>query len=152
MMSTDVVNMLHLGPRAFDEIGGEVVQSVCFVLRKTDIGYYRAVYYRLLDGNSEKAKEDLFLNRQGLYVSAKARYKRIDGEPFAYWISDGLLKAFSTGKKLGELAFPCQGMATTNNDLFLKLWFEVAYGDIRFDAESEEDTINNKFFPYNKGG
>lgn len=152
IMSTDVVNMLHLGPRAFDEIGGEVVQSVCFVLRKTDISDYKASYYRLIDGNSEKAKENLFLNRQGLFVSAKVRYKRIDGEPFAYWISDGLLKAFSTGTKLGKLAFPCQGMATTNNDLFLKLWFEVACGDIKFDAESEEDTIDNKYFPYNKGG
>ena len=152
IMSTDVVNMLHLGPRAFDEIGGEVVQSVCFVLRKTDISDYKASYYRLIDGNSEKAKENLFLNRQGLFVSAKVRYKRIDGEPFAYWISDGLLKAFSTGTKLGKLAFPCQSMATTNNDLFLKLWFEVACGDIKFDAESEEDTIDNKYFPYNKGG
>lgn len=152
MLVNDVVNMLHLGPRAFDEIGGEVVQSVSFSLRKIDIGNYKAVYHRLLEGNSEKEKEALFLSRKCEYLSQKKRYSEIDGEPFAYWISDNLLNAFVNGTKLGELAFPCQGMATTNNDLFLKLWFEPSYSDIKFDAESEEDTVGNKFFPYNKGG
>jgi hypothetical protein len=148
----DIINMAHLGSHAFDEIAGEVVQTTSFVVRNSHCLGYRAIYHRLIDGDTENGKRQLFLDGKSAYISSLDNFSLIDGSPVAYWISGYMLKVFASGRKLGELAFPCQGMATTNNDKFLKLWFEVYYSEIKFDAKSEEDTVGNKYFPYNKGG
>ncbi len=44
-------------------------------------------------------------------------------------------------------------MATADNDRFLRRWYEVSQSDIKYDCESELDSLNGgKWFPYNKGG
>src|SRR5699024_1531976 len=55
-------SMLHLGTRAFEEIGGEVVQTTAFILRNNKIDNLPGTYMRLVDFHnsvlkSEKAKE-----------------------------------------------------------------------------------------------
>lgn len=81
-------------------------------------------------------------------------FTKIPGAPVAYWVSEGMLRDFSLGHPLSEIAYPRQGMATTNNNLFLRQWFEVCFKRIGFNFESENDTLSNiyKWFPYNKGG
>lgn len=61
MLKEDIINLLHLGARAFDEINGEVVQTVSFVLRKSNIPKYKAVYCRLITGNNENEKSLNFM-------------------------------------------------------------------------------------------
>lgn len=66
----------------------------------------------------------------------------------------GLLRSFMNGKSLGEIAEPKQGLATGNNDKFLRFWFEVGQNNVFYDAT---DYINafasgKKWFPCNKGG
>lgn len=148
-----IVNMAHLGPRAFEEIGGEVVQTTSFVLRNEFSNGYQGEYCRLIEPTTQKGKEDMFLSAQNRYVSKQENFAKIPGSPVAYWASKLLIDDFKIGKSLGELSKPRQGMATTNNNRFLRQWFEVNIERIGFGLESENDTLDGyKWFPYNKGG
>lgn len=55
-----ILTMAHLGPRAFDTIGGEVVQTTAFTLTNTHIPDYKGAFLRLVDGNSEAEKSAMF--------------------------------------------------------------------------------------------
>ena len=153
VLKSDIINLLHLGPRAFDEIGGEVVQSASFVIRKTDTKKYKATYIRLLAGNSEKEKEhDFFLGNNRFYIE-KEKFELLEESSIAYWLSPKMFGAFRN-KLLGDYAKPRQGMATSDNNRFLRLWSEVSFNKTKLDAESAEEALNShaKWFPYNKGG
>lgn len=148
-----IVNMAHLGPRAFEEIGGEVVQTTSFVLRNEFSNGYQGEYCRLIEPTTQQGKEAMFLSAQNRYVSQQENFAKIPGSPVAYWASKLLIDDFKIGKSLGELSKPRQGMATTNNNRFLRQWFEVNIERIGFGLESENDTLDGyKWFPYNKGG
>ena len=149
----DTVNMAHLGARGFDEIGGEVVQTTSFVMRSSHTKGYKGTYCRLLDGDSEKAKAEMFVSGENRYVAEQDNFSKIPGSPVAYWVSSNLMDAYNH-KLLSQVAKPRQGMATTNNDLFLKLWFEPSIGKIGFsygDSKSANES-GAKWFPCNKGG
>ncbi len=149
----DIINMAHLGARAFDEISGEVVQTTSFVINKTHIPEYQGTYVRLLDGLTQTEKEDLFLSGKERYSAKEENYVKIPGKPIAYWTSGAMLDAFNN-KILYDVARPRQGMATTNNDLFLRLWHEVPFGNMGLGCKSQEDALNTKkkWFPVTKGG
>ena len=153
VLKTDIINLLHLGPRAFDEIGGEVVQSASFVIRKTDAPKYKATYIRLLSGNSEKEKECKFFCDDNRYYIEKEKYGALEEQSIAYWLSPKMFDAFRN-KLLGDYAKPRQGMATSDNNRFLRLWSEIPLYKIKFNAESAEEATEShaKWFPYNKGG
>lgn len=149
----DTVNMAHLGARGFDEIGGEVVQTTSFVMRSSHTKGYKGTYCRLIDGDSEKAKAEMFVSGENRYVAEQDNFSKIPGSPVAYWVSSNLMDAYNH-KLLSQVAKPRQGMATTNNDLFLKLWFEPSIGKIGFsygDSKSANES-GAKWFPCNKGG
>jgi len=153
ILQDDIVNMLHLGARAFDEISGEVVQSVSFVERKTNMKAYKATYCRLLSGNSEAEKKRLYISKQNRYIVEKRKYEILDEMAIAYWLSDRMFSAFAN-KTLGDYAKPRQGMATSDNNRFLRLWFEVDSNRTNTNASDEKDALVSaaKWFPYNKGG
>ena len=119
----DIVNMAHLGARAFDEIGGEVVQTTTFVIRNDCLPAYLGRYSRLVDGMSQREKEEMFLAGQHEYIASIQEFELIPGSPIAYWVSEGMISAFS-GKLLGDYADTKQGFATGDNERFLRLWFE----------------------------
>lgn len=152
-MTYDIVSMAHLGAKAFEDIGGEVVQTASFVFRISNVANYVGRYARLIDSATQDEKEDLFLSRKTLYTSSKERYSNIPGNPIAYWISRKLSHAFS-GKLLGDYAQTKQGFATGNNDLFLRFWQEVGLENsaLPLSLKSEATTTNMKWFPCNKGG
>lgn len=147
-----IVNMAHLGPRAFEEIGGEVVQTTSFVLRKAFSNGYQGEYCRLIEPTTQKGKEDMFLSAQNRYVSKQENFAKIPGSPVAYWASKLLMDDFKIGKPLGELSKPRQGMATTNNNRFLRLWFEIKNIGFNYQNIKETTDCKYKWFPYNKGG
>ena len=154
LLRRDTASMAHLGPRAFEEIGGEVVQTTSFVLRASHTPGYKGTYCRLIEPTTQQGKEELFLSGASRYIAQQDNFAKIPGAPVAYWVSEGMLRDFSLGHPLSEIAYPRQGMATTNNNLFLRQWFEVCFKRIGFNFESENDTLSNiyKWFPYNKGG
>ncbi|MCD2347233.1 BREX-1 system adenine-specific DNA-methyltransferase PglX [Clostridium guangxiense] len=88
------------------------------------------------------------------YSVYNQQFKRIEGNPIGYWLSENEIKAFEEGIKLEEIGEPKSGLMTGNNDEFLRLWYEVDYNKIGFNMEKFED-INiyaKKWFPYHKGG
>lgn len=153
------VNMLHLGPRAFDEIAGEVVQTVSFVKAGYKIKGYKEVYIRLVDFTGEKKKSEKTLSTikdhsNGYYYEIyNGKFKTIPGHPVAYWLSEKMIKCYS-GPKLADYGDANNGFTTGNNDLFLRYWSEVPYDKINLNASSAKDALNSKkkWFPYNKGG
>ena len=154
ILKNDIVNMAHLGARAFEEIGGEVVQTTSFVIQHSNIKDRKGEYVRLCDILIPKAKEEIFLQRQNIFCINQENFKVIPGYLIAYWISSSVNNAFKKGIPLGEVAFPRQGLATSNNDKYLKLWFEVSKSKISFDANSGEcaKKSEKKWFPHCKGG
>ncbi|MDY5217267.1 MAG: BREX-1 system adenine-specific DNA-methyltransferase PglX [Lachnospiraceae bacterium] len=155
MLECTVINMAHLGARAFDEINGEVVQSVAFILQKSDsLDDYNGHYVRLLDYSGEEEKRKGFFAIENHMLSRQNEYMRIPGVPVAYWSSKDVIRAFEEAKPLSDIAEPRQGVKTLNNDLFLKLWFEVDINHLVFGCSSIEESVQSggKWFPYNKGG
>ena len=155
ILETDTVNMAHLGARAFEEIGGEVVQTTAWIERNTDLKQFKATYKRLVDENSQTAKEQAFLNKNyNAYNITKTNFSKIPGSPIAYWVNDGLLSAFANGKSLGNIALARNGMKTGENGRFVRLWWEVEIE--RFNSTANDwkkaSSSGAKWFPYNKGG
>lgn len=154
LLALDTINMAHLGARAFEEIGGEVVQTTSFVFRKSHIKYYKAVYCRLIEPSTQKGKEDMFLVGENRYVFEQNNFSKIPGAPIAYWVSESILSAYKKGTLLGDCSDVKIGMGTGKNDIFVREWWEVSYDLIDFSLTSitEINKSEARYFPYNKGG
>jgi len=141
-----VENMLHLGPRTFDELSGEVVQNTAFVMQKNK-AVKTGVYFRLVDGANSTAKHQMFLKGDNRYPNiSQANFEKIPGSPIAYWVSERVIEVFNENESIKSIADAKQGIATGNNDLFLRFWNEVNYKKISLNSSS------NKWYPYRKGG
>ena len=153
MMLTETVNMAHLGARAFEEIGGEVVQTTAFVRCANHVDGYKGTYCRLIEPTSQQGKEEMFLAGQNRYNANQDDFAKIPGISFAYWISSDVLKLFDE-RTVGSIADAKSGMTTTDNTRFLRLWEEVDYNKIGFGYRDIEDTQDRKYkwFPFCKGG
>ena len=143
-----VINMIHLGAHAFDTIGGEVVQTTAFVLRKKYIQDYLSTYCRMVTGSCESEKEEQFLSGTKRYHIDATKFDEITGKPFAYWASDRARAAYKNNN-MNAVAQPRHGLATSDNDRFLKLWHEV---EIDKTSVIIRDDRSKKWFPMNKGG
>lgn len=154
LMLKSTVNMAHLGARAFDEIGGEVVQTTAFVDCGRRVADFEGTYARLVDTVGEHEKEKLFLSGEKRYTAKQENFSKIPGSPVAYWVSENVFKCFESNKKLDEVCFPRQGLATGDNDRFLRLWHEIQNEDISFDSTSLKLFFESgkKYIPHNKGG
>lgn len=94
LLNMDIVNMAHLGARAFEEIGGEVVQTTSFVMRKSHIADYKGKYCRLIEPTTQQGKEDMFIAGENLYEADQSNFSKIPGSPVAYWVSASFIQAF----------------------------------------------------------
>lgn len=144
----DTVNMAHLGARGFDEIGGEVVQTTSFVMRSSHTKGYKGTYCRLIDGDSEKAKAEMFVSGENRYVAEQDNFSKIPGSPVAYWVSQNFTDAFVNGNLLGDMSSISEGIKTGNNDLFLRLWYEIDKDTFSF----AKCNSGYKWYPHHKGG
>lgn len=154
ILETDTVNMAHLGARAFEEIGGEVVQTTAWIERKTDLKQFKATYKRLVDENSQTAKEQAFLNKNdNAYNITKTNFSKIPGSPIAYWVSEAFSNIFGF-LTVADYGFAGIGMRTGNNDLFLRLWHEISQNNMAVACRNKEEqvAVNKRWIPYNKGG
>lgn len=161
LSAVSLENMAHLGTRAFDSIGGEVVQTTAFTLTNVSAeGTHRSVYLRMTEGTNEAIKDSV-LRRAAQseddphrYTARNSDFARIPGRPIVYWASEGMLAAFEKGTPLAEVARPRQGLATADNERFLRLWFEVSSSRSYLSATSREDAEASgaRWFPHNKGG
>lgn len=147
-------SMLHLGPRTFDELSGEVVQNTAFVVTK-HTPYTTGTYFRLVDGKNCGDKERMFLAGENGYPHASQQnFEKIPGCPIGYWVSEKALKVFTSNTYINDVATPRQGMATSDVNRFIRLWYEVANIKIGFGKKSRTEALQSecKWFPHNKGG
>ena len=153
LQSVDTQNMAHLGARAFEEIGGEVVQTTSFVLRKNHVPGYKGTYVRLIEPTTQQGKEDMFLAGENRYTAQQDNFSKIPSSPIAYWLPINAFNAFNNAETLNNLVVASVGIQTGDNEKFVHYWWEVFFHDICFTAKSCEDSYQNKnWFPYNKGG
>lgn len=156
-------SLLHLGAHTFDELNGEVVQNAAFVILKDSPQKNTTThFYRLINGRNSSTKESEFLaNRQNsqknniYYPKVKqADFEMIPGSSFGYWLSQQLFKIFANSKSINTYADPRQGLATGDNNRFLRLWFEVSKAKSKYNETGYQEAINSgfKWFPCTKGG
>ena len=113
-----------------------------------------STYIRLTDYKDSDSKEQGFFKSENRYEAKQDDFEKIPGSPIAYWVSDRVKEIFEKSEKLGEIAEPRQGMATSDNNRFLRNWSEISFTKIGFNfsnrTEAQESGL--KWFPYNKGG
>ena len=149
LLAVDIVNMAHLGARAFEEIGGEVVQTTSFVIRKSHIADYKGEYCRLIEPTSQQGKEDMFLAGKNRYAADQSNFSKIPGSPVAYWVSKNFIKCFDA-KRVSFYGNALEGIKTSDNDRFLRLWFEPNFTSVSLLPHSPTDSI--KWVFTTKGG
>ncbi|KPA16641.1 eco57I restriction-modification methylase family protein, partial [Candidatus Magnetomorum sp. HK-1] len=159
-----VLSMAHLGARAFDSIGGEVVSTTSFTLLHSHYPEYKGSYIRLVDGNSEAEKKNELIQcisqsktinqKSNLHLISAEDFKKIPGNPIAYWLGSAFRDTFKNSAALGSISTSAVGQNTGDNDRFLRHWFEVEFNCIFFNCSNRDVCIASgmKWFPYNKGG
>lgn len=164
----NIDNMLHLGPRTFDELSGEVVQNTAFVLSKHEPAEQGGVYYRLVEGKNCADKERLFLEaKQGdgtatinskLYTInypnvEQKNFEKIPGCPVGYWVSKKFIAKFE-GSNLGENSIARSGFSTGDNDRYIRNWYEISKSEEKFDIPSMNiySSSKIKYVPFTAGG
>lgn len=155
-----IENMLHLGPRTFDELSGEVVQNTAFVVAKHSSSQ-GGTYFRLVDGKCCADKEQMFLHaaEQGTKIYypnvPQANFEKIPGCPITtYCASKQIFEAFEQRLFLEKKTEPRVGMATADNDRFIRLWHEVSIRRMSLNTSDRMSakTSTKKWFPFSKGG
>ncbi|WP_444348091.1 BREX-1 system adenine-specific DNA-methyltransferase PglX, partial [Phascolarctobacterium succinatutens] len=138
----DIVDMAHLGARAFEEIAGEVVQTTSFILANKHVDGYKGTYCRLVEPTTQQGKEEMFLSQENRYIACSDNFAKIPGAPVAYWVSEKLTEAFTLKTLYDYTISPSQNV-TGNNNRFLRKFWEL--------AQEKIDLKDNWIF-YAKGG
>ena len=146
----DIVNMAHLGPRAFEEIGGEVVQTTSFMLRKSHIEKFKGMYCRLIEPTTQQGKEKMFLDAENRYCAKQDNFSKIPGSPVAYWVSKNFADNFKN-TPISIYADTRRGLQTGDASRFVRNWYEVAVEKIDLSL-SKESKKNKKWYLFNSGG
>ena len=155
-------SMLHLGPRTFDELSGEVVQNTAFIVSNSSAENVNGVYYRLIDGKNCSEKENLFLchingnddgNRIYYPGISQKNFEKIPGCPIGYWVSEKMMECIEHNP-LSSVCKPKKGLDCPPNDYFLKFWHEVSRNNIATKCESAKlfHETGCKWSPITKGG
>ena len=117
-----IVDMAHLGARAFDEIGGEVVQTTAFVSCGRRVADFKGTYVRLVDIIGEWEKEAAYRSGNHRYTAKQENFSKIPGSPVAYWVSENFVRAFENKKLYTYSISPSQNITGNNNKYVRKFW------------------------------
>lgn len=147
------ISMAHLGRGIF----GSDFGTTAFVIGKKRISAYQGTYFRLFEKqgavDSVEQKRLWFLRKKGFYIAKQENFAKIPGEPIAYWASKNTIDDFIKGKLLKNIADSKSGLSTTDNNRFLRYWYEVSFDNISYNTAGLLDTINNvKWYSMGKGG
>lgn len=146
--------LMQLGLGAFDA----TVQTTAFVIRNTKCSSFNSPYYKIIKNDSDINKEDLFLkskkNNENKYLRTNKQLRNIPESPIVYWLSDNVYSIFKNNSNLENYLNVKNGMSTTDNNKYTRIWSEVDINKIKFDSVDSTDAIKSrkKWFPYNKGG
>ncbi len=130
--------------------------TIAFVLSNNAINNYKATYNYIRYFETDKngvPYEFPTINSRFKQISSN-EFSKIPGSPIAYWVSENIINIFNNSKTINDIAFPRQGLATGNNEIFLRFWHEVNIEQISYSSKSIEEffSTKKKYIPYNKGG
>jgi type II restriction/modification system DNA methylase subunit YeeA len=149
-------DLVQIGYNSFPSLNSKVAQATAFVCKNTIISDYTGTFLDLNTAPQSANKKDVFLRRDAsiIYFLQQREFLKISGNPIAFWVSDRVREIFQEFLTLDKIAEPKQGLATGDNDRFMRYWYEVSDHKIGFGITSGEEAINSKkkWFPYNKGG
>ncbi|MDE7465372.1 MAG: BREX-1 system adenine-specific DNA-methyltransferase PglX [Muribaculaceae bacterium] len=146
-------SLLHLGAHAFDEIKGEKVQSVAFVFSRA-LPTICSIFIDAQDGKNSNEKNEIVLSRETVYqIENQLCFSSITGMPISYWVSKNILELFNN-PSLNSFCAPRKGNSTSNNERFLRQWYEVSSDKLGLYYTSIESFLSDgkRWIPYNKGG
>jgi hypothetical protein len=150
--SFHIYSELFLGIGVFPELNSKKVQSVALAF-KNEISNQNSIFIKLDENFNSKWKQNNFVNPELKYIKNQKDFERIEGAPFTFWFKESSYKLFDEKKYLGKILDPRQGMATTDNKRFLRIWYEVPFSKIGFNLSHVDYLMSDKkYFPYNKGG
>lgn len=144
---SQIINMAHLGTGAFDEIGGEVVDTTAFVLSPNILSGYESVFAKLIGYPDEKTKATALAAKQNRYSAKQKNFFNVADYIYAYWVSDIVFNILATVPQLDSIASARKGLTTGDNDQFVRIWNEVVWN-----KTSLTNSKNAKWFPMTKGG
>ena len=149
-----ITDLTQIGYNSFPSLNSKIAQAVVFTALNQHLPDYTGVYVNLNDAPQSADKEIVFKQSPKTYFLKQDEFKKIPGSPIAYWTSNKVRESFEKGTTLYDIAPTKQGLATGDNDRFLRYWFEVNLNTITFNAENSEQAkkSKNKWFPCNKGG
>jgi hypothetical protein len=139
----------------------EATVPICAFVLKNGRESNNGLYFRLSEftGGMQVQKEKILEAIDNpdcgyFYETSKDNFAKIPGMPIAYWASANIIKDFEIGTLMEEMLDVKQGLATADNNRFLRLWHEVTQEKCKFDSKNAEDLIESKkkWIPYNKGG
>ena len=140
-----ITNLMHME----NMVMGIAFGTAVTVFQNAVVQGYKGTYnhIKLQDIENAEPKEFPVQGNRFAQVSA-ANFSKIPGSPIAYWVSENFIKAYNLGVEIGQFSTVSEGVKTGNNDLFLRLWYEVAKKDFSFAKENKDYT----WYPHHKGG
>jgi N-6 DNA Methylase len=151
--SHDIECLAHLGPRAFPEISGEVVQSVAFTLRRRKLNT-NGRYTRLTSFKTTDEKETHLHDTSLQHVRSLDAFLSIPGSILAYWASDATLVHLRSDRRLNHVGEARRGLQTGNAPRFIRYWFEVSLSNTQLELLSRDNCVTSPhtWFLFNNGG
>lgn len=142
MLNCNLINMVHLGIKAFEEIGNDVVQTCSFIYQKNKKNNYLTKFVRLVEYKSYSEKTKEFFNTHNRIDSKCMRFGNIPGIPYAYYVSDNFIDNFENAKYIEDYGkLTGSQNITGDNEKYLRLFWEV-----------EKEQVGNEWRLYAKGG
>ena len=151
-----IKSLIQIGYNSFPELNSKVAQACAFVIKNTKACSW-GEYFNLNDAPQAADKNMVFLKQKSNLSYSKVDqrdFKAIPGLPIAYWIGERIRRVFAENDRLGDVSRPRQGLASGDNDRFMRYWHEVELNKIGLTCSAYEEAIasGKKWFPHNKGG
>ena len=157
IQNKSITTLVQMEYSAFEE----ATVPICSFVLKNGKATENGLYFKLSDfkGGMEVQKQKVLealadKNCGYFYEADQSNFSKIPGSPVAYWASNALLRCYENGTPLGQIAAPRKGNSTSDNNRFLRLWFEVDINKENYGCKQlvREETLVKRWFPYNKGG
>ena len=126
LTSNELSTLAHIGPRGFDSIGGEVVQTCAFVIWNRPPRGARCTWLRLLSGRDEADKSSVLRSGKQRYLLAQQELLSLPGAAMGYWLSGAVRASYADGRSVRDLVISDGQTKTGDNDRFLRCWWEVS--------------------------
>lgn len=151
-----ILDLIQIGFNSFPELNSKFALAAAFIIQKGVIGKI-GNFMSLNNAPKNSDKQAVFFEQKNNSKICRVNsdsYKYIEGFPISFEASENLRKIFYAERQLRDIADPRQGMATGDNDKFVRIWSEVSFNNIGFDCSNRKTALESlkKWFPYNKGG